>query len=53
MLSLTRKESQSITIGNATITITKIKGNRVQIGIEAPKEVRVLRGELVKREEAA
>lgn len=31
---------------NIVITILKVKGQTVRIGIEAPLEVRVLRGEL-------
>ena len=44
MLVITRKVRETITIGdNIIITITKIKGNRVSIGVEAPKNVRILR----------
>ena len=48
MLVLTRKESQSILIdgGQITLTILRIRGNQISVGIEAPKEVSVLRGEL-------
>ena len=47
MLVLTRKTQERIHIGdNITITILKLKGNTVRIGIEAPRDVRVLRGEL-------
>lgn len=48
MLVLSRKLRESIKIGdNVTITILRIQGtNLVRIGIEAPKEVKVLRGEL-------
>ena len=47
MLVLTRKTQETIQIGNdITISILKLKGNAVRIGIEAPKDVRVLRGEL-------
>ncbi len=46
MLVLTRKIEQEIQIGqNITIKILKVKGRSVQIGIEAPGEVRILRGE--------
>lgn len=47
MLVLTRKTQEQIQIGNnITITILRVKGQSVQVGIEAPREVRVLRGEL-------
>ena len=47
MLVLSRKKDQSIQIGSdITIRIFQIKGNSVRIGIQAPEEVRILRGEL-------
>jgi carbon storage regulator CsrA len=47
MLVLTRKLQEQICVGNdITITILRIKGNSVRIGIEAPRGVRVIRGEL-------
>jgi carbon storage regulator CsrA len=47
MLVLTRKIGQRITIGeNITVVVTKTAGNRVTLGIEAPKDVRIVRGEL-------
>jgi carbon storage regulator len=47
MLVLSRKEGERIVIGeNITLVVSRISGNRVAIGIEAPKEVTVVRGEL-------
>ncbi len=47
MLVLTRKLQEKITIGqDITITVLRIKGNSVRIGIEAPASVHVVRGEL-------
>ena len=47
MLVLTRKTQQQIHIGdNITITIVRVKGQSVRVGIEAPQDVRVIRGEL-------
>ena len=47
MLVLSRKLNQEIMIGeNVKITVLKVKGNTVRLGIEAPRHVRVLRGEL-------
>jgi carbon storage regulator len=49
MLVLTRKEGEQLLIGdNIVITINRISGNRVAIGVEAPREVRVVRSELEK-----
>lgn len=49
MLVLTRKEEESIVIGNGVrVYIVAIKGNTVKIGIDAPKEVAVNRSEVLK-----
>ena len=47
MLVLTRKRHEKIRIGDdVTITILRINANHVRVGIEAPPQVRVTRGEL-------
>lgn len=47
MLILTRKVGQGFMIGqDVEIIITEISGDKVRVGIEAPKEVKVLRREL-------
>src|SRR5262249_21120825 len=47
MLVLSRKIGEKVMIGdNIDIIITGVKGERVRIGIEAPPDVRVVRGEL-------
>ena len=47
MLVLSRKLNQKIKIAdNITIEVLKVKGNTVRLGITAPMEIRVLRGEL-------
>ena len=47
MLVLSRKAGQELVInGNIRITVNRISGNRVTLGISAPKNVRVVRGEL-------
>jgi carbon storage regulator CsrA len=47
MLVLTRKQQEKIRIGDhIVITVLKMKGKSVRLGIEAPAEVPVLRGEL-------
>lgn len=48
MLVLSRKPNESIKIGdNIELKIIEVKGDAVRIGIEAPKSVDILRGELV------
>jgi carbon storage regulator len=52
MLVLTRKSQETIRIGNdTTVSILKVKGRAVRIGIEAPGKVRVVRGELTALEQ--
>ena len=47
MLVLSRKQDQDIVIGdNIRVRILKIKGNTIRLGIEAPRDVKVIRGEL-------
>lgn len=47
MLVLSRKEAQRIRLGDSiVITIVKIGGDKVRIGIDAPSDVLVLRDEL-------
>ena len=47
MLVLSRKEGERISIGdNITLIVSKVSGNRVTLGIEAPRDVKVVRGEL-------
>ena len=47
MLVLSRKPLQSIMIGpDIKITIVKVERNQVRIGIEAPRNVTILRDEL-------
>jgi carbon storage regulator CsrA len=50
-LVLSRKLNEKIKIGDdIVITILSIKGREVRVGIEAPKEVRVLRAELLRND---
>jgi carbon storage regulator len=47
MLVLARKTGEKIQIdSDITITVLETHGNRVRIGIEAPAQVSILRGEL-------
>ena len=50
MLVLSRKESQRIRLGDSiVVTIVKISGDKVRVGIEAPTNMLVLRDELEMR----
>ncbi len=47
MLVLSRRESQQIKLGDSiVVTVVRVGGDRVRLGIEAPSDVLVLRGEL-------
>lgn len=47
MLVLSRKRDESIVINdNITIVVVEIRGDRVRLGIEAPKEIPVHRREV-------
>ncbi|MHB8972775.1 MAG: carbon storage regulator [Pirellulaceae bacterium] len=47
MLVLSRKIGEQIVIGdNITVVVNKVAGNRISLGIEAPANVRIVRGEL-------
>jgi len=52
MLVLVRRVGESIHIGDDIVIEVESfeNGNRVKIGIDAPRDVRVLRSELVQRE---
>ena len=47
MLVLSRKKNESIVINNdITVVVVEIRGDKVRLGIEAPKEVPVHRREV-------
>ena len=47
MLVLSRKEAQRIRLGDSiVITVVRVAGDKVRLGIEAPKDMLVLRDEL-------
>jgi len=47
MLVLSRKTDETIIIGDSIkIKVIKVKGNTIRLGIEAPEDVKILRGEL-------
>ena len=53
MLTLTRKEGQTIALsintgeGRITIKVASLRAGRVRLAIDAPDEVKILRGELI------
>lgn len=48
MLIITRKQGESFLIGdNVEISIVEINGDKVRVAIDAPREVAVLRKELI------
>ena len=50
MLVLARKNNESINIGDdIVITVLSIDGGTVKLGVKAPKEVKLLRGEVYER----
>ena len=47
MLVLSRKAGEEIIVaGNIRIIVNRVSGNRVSLAIDAPDDVRVIRGEL-------
>jgi carbon storage regulator len=51
MLVLTRREREVIHIGpDVTISVVRVSGDKVRIGIEAPDSVKIFRGEVLERE---
>jgi carbon storage regulator len=48
MLVLTRRPGEQILIGGelVTVTVLSIEGNKVRLGIEAPRELNIVRSEI-------
>ena len=52
MLVVTRKANEEVVIdGEIVVKVISTSNGRVKIGIEAPKNVRIVRGEIAFREE--
>lgn len=50
MLILSRRKNESIVVnGNIRIVVVDIRGDKVQLGVEAPKDVPVFRSEVWKK----
>ena len=53
MLVLSRREGERIKVGDSiVVTVVRVTGDRVRVGIEAPSEILVLRDELQARKPA-
>lgn len=54
MLVLSRRVGEALIIGDEiTVTILDVKGSQVRVGIKAPREVPVVREELLERDGAS
>ncbi len=54
MLVLTRRLNQTLTIGtDITVSVVEIRGSQVRIGVSAPDDVSILRGEVLEKSRAA
>jgi len=53
MLVLSRRQGESVLIdGGIKIVIVEIRGNVIRLGIDAPKETRIVREELTREKES-
>ncbi|MCR9199270.1 MAG: carbon storage regulator [Planctomycetaceae bacterium] len=51
MLVLSRKQGESIQIDdNIFVTVSEVKGGRVRLSIDAPRNVRIVRKEVLERD---
>lgn len=50
MLVLSRKQNESIKIGGSvTVTVVGIRGNKVRLGVDAPRDITIDRQEVAER----
>ena len=53
MLVLTRKKGEAIVIaGEITVTVLEIRGDKIRLGVEAPKDIEVNREEVQERKDS-
>ncbi len=53
MLILTRKSNESIVVGDhVRVVVVEVKGRQVRLGIEAPEDTKIYRGEIFDRIQA-
>jgi len=51
MLVLTRKTGETVRIStDISVTVLEVNGNRIRIGIDAPTQIPIVRGELCRPE---
>ena len=50
MLVLSRRRGERLVIGEVEVIIVQVSGETVRVGITAPREVPIVRGELVRKE---
>ena len=54
MLVLTRRVNERILIGdNVTVTVLEVHGDQVRLGIDAPRDIKVFREEVLLRDAPA
>ena len=54
MLVLTRRINERIMIGDhIVVTVLEVHGDQVRIGVDAPREIKVFREEVLERDRAA
>ena len=52
MLILSRRVGESVLIGkDVSITVLRVKGDQVRLGVQAPKEIAVQRDDLLERKQ--
>lgn len=51
MLVITRRVGESLDLEGCTITLLRINGGQVKLGIDAPAGVRIMRSELLSKQE--
>jgi carbon storage regulator len=52
MLVLSRRETERIKLGDSiVVTVVRVAGDKVRLGIEAPADILVLRDELERHEQ--
>jgi carbon storage regulator len=53
MLVLSRKTGEKVIIGGSiTITVLRVSGGRIRLGVEAPDHVEIVRAEIADKEPA-
>jgi carbon storage regulator len=53
VLVLTRRINERIVIGdNIVVTVLEVHGDQVRLGIDAPREIKVFREEVILRDQA-